>query len=175
MSNSLGFNNTYALAVSGDFAKKHSLSKISDLVKLPDIKTGFSHEFMKRPDGYPALVTHYGLNLNNIKSLAHSLAYEAMRQNEIELMDVYSTDAKIEKLHLLVLEDDKKLFPNYFAVLLARKQFVNRFPKTWAALRSLEMKLSEQQMIELNAMADIDRKSFNEIASSFLNKKSEDS
>lgn len=171
MSGSLGFNNTYALAVRQAFAKKHGLSKISDLTKVPGIRIGFSHEFMKRPDGYPGLVERYRLPLNNITPLAHSLAYEAIRQNEIDLTDVYSTDAKIQKLDLLVLKDDKKLFPDYFAVLLGRQELLKQFPKTWAALKSLEMRFSEEKMIRLNAMADIDRKDFREIAASFLDKK----
>ncbi len=170
MSASLGFNNTYALAVRKDFAKKYGLQKISDLTRVPNIRIGFSHEFMKRPDGYPGLLARYGLDLSNAKPLAHSLAYEAIRQNEIDLTDIYSTDAKIQKLDLLVLQDDKKLFPDYFAVLLARHELLNQFPKTWAALRSLENQIRAEKMIGLNGMADIDRKDFREIAETFLGK-----
>lgn len=171
MSDSLGFNNTYALAVRGDFAHQHKLSQISDLAKTPNIRVGLTHEFVNRPDGYPKLIDHYGIKWSDVSLMAHALAYEAIARNEIDLTDIYSTDAKIEKLGLVVLKDDKKIFPNYFAVLLARKDLSLRFPKTWVALKSLEGKINEHEMIRLNAMADIDKLSFREVASRFLQEK----
>lgn len=170
VSSPLGFNNTYALAARRDFAKLHGLNRISDLTHIPEIRIGFSHEFMKRPDGYPGLIARYDLKLKNVKPIAHSLAYEALYRDEIDLTDVYSTDAKIEKLGLVVLKDDKTFFPAYFAVLVARKDLAARLPKTWLALRALEGKISEQEMIKLNAMADIDKVSFHDIAANFLRK-----
>jgi osmoprotectant transport system permease protein len=168
LSDTLGFNNTYALAVRGDFANLHHLTEISDLKTVPEIRIGFTHEFVNREDGYPKLVESYGLDLSHRRLMAHSLAYEAIAQNQIDLTDVYSTDAKIEKLGLILLKDNKKVFPSYFAVLLARKDLPAQFPKTWAALRSLEGKISEKEMMRLNAMADIEKLSFREIASRFL-------
>ena len=171
VSDPLGFNNTYAIAVRGEMARRHGLKRISDLTRVPEIRVGFSHEFMKRSDGYPGLSARYGFKLSNVKRIAHGLAYEALERGEIDLTDIYSTDAKIEKLDLVMLEDDRRFFPAYLAVLLARKSFVERYPKTWAALRSLEGRLDEKAMIKLNAMADIERGSFHDIAATFLKKK----
>jgi osmoprotectant transport system permease protein len=168
MSGSLGFNNTYALAMSNEFAHQNKIQSISDLKKTSTIRAGFSHEFMNRSDGYEALSRHYGLNLKNIQTLEHSLAYEAIARDEIDLTDAYSTDAKIERFHLTLLEDDRHYFPDYFAVILARRDFAEHFPKSWAELKKLENSLTVDEMQKLNAMSDLDKKSFSEIAYSFL-------
>jgi osmoprotectant transport system permease protein len=168
MSGSLGFNNTYALGVSKDFASKNKTRAISDLNAVPFVRSGFSHEFMNRSDGYQALSQRYGLHLKNIQALEHSLAYEAIARGEIDLTDAYSTDAKIERFHLTLLEDDQHFFPDYFAVVLARSDFAKRFPKSWAELKKLENRISVGEMQKLNAMSDLDKKSFPEIAHSFL-------
>ncbi len=171
MSGPLGFNNTYALAARGEFARSHHLQRISDLAKTPGIRIGFSHEFMKRADGFPGLEARYGLGFFDINTMEHSLSYEALDRGEIDLTDIYSTDAEIEKQGLVVLEDDKNFFPGYLAVLVARKEFTMKFPKTWAALRSLEGKINKKEMIHLNAMADIVKVGFSKIAQDFLSVK----
>lgn len=170
VSESLGFNNTFAMGVREADAKNMGLAKISDLAKHPDIRGGFTYEFLKREDGLEKMLQHYGFKLNDISSMDHSLAYEAIAKGKIDLMDLYSTDAKIQKLELRSLIDDKGFFPNYYSVLLVRKDITQKFPKTWAALRSLEGAINEKKMIELNAMAEIDKKSFDEVAATFLNR-----
>jgi len=171
ITDSLGFNNTYALAVSGKIAEEKNLRDISDLVKASDIRVGFSHEFLNRADGYPGLSAKYDIKLKNVKGLEHSLAYEAINRGEIDLTDAYSTDAKIQRFNLKILHDDKKFFPDYFAVILAKKDFPQRFPKSWAALKNLEGTISEREIQELNGFSDLDKIGFSQIASLFLNKK----
>jgi len=174
MTGPLGFDNTYALAVRRDVAARFGLSKISDLRRVAhDLKIGFSHEFITRADGFQALMKAYGLSLGeNVKSMEHSLAYEAIRNNEIDLTDVYSTDAKIGRFDLVVLKDNLHFFPQYQAVLLARRDFAESQPATWRALKAkLEGNLNEKKMIELNAAVDIDKKSFSEAAALVLGPK----
>jgi osmoprotectant transport system permease protein len=169
LSGPLGFNNTYALAARREVAEERGLIRISDLAAVRDLRVGFSHEFMQRKDGYQPLAKRYGLELPQVRSLAHSLAYEALRRAELDLTDVYSTDAKIEKLGLKVLEDDRKFFPEYLAVLLARSDLRSRFPKTWTTLdETLSGRIDAVTMIRLNAQVDIDQKSFAEVAAGFL-------
>ena len=170
ISPSLGFNNTYALAVRSDFATKHQLETISDLAKTPEIRMAMTHEFMDRQDGFKGLNAFYGLNFENIKNLSHSLAYEALAKNEADLTEVYSTDAKIQSQGLIVLRDDRGYFPNYQGVILAQADFKLKYPKTWAALTALAGKINEETMRNLNAEADLNKKSFTEIANSFLGK-----
>lgn len=170
ISGSLGFNNTYALAVRESFARANQLSSISDLRQLPQIKTGFSHEFSSRADGLPGLIQKYGLRFDHLNPLSHGLAYEAIARDDIEITDAYSTDAKIEKLNLRVLEDDQHFFPDYWAVWMTRKAFAERFPRSWKALKRFEGGITQQEVIRLNASVEIQKKSFGEVARLFLTK-----
>ncbi len=162
MSQPLGFNNSYAIAVTKKFADDHSLKSISDLAKLSGgARIGFSHEFMSRADGYRALAEKYKFKFSALpQSMEHSLAYQAIENGSVDIIDAYSTDAKIDKLKLVVLEDDRNFFPHYQAVLLARKAFVERAPALWARLKSLESSINENSMRKLNAAVDLDRLSF---------------
>lgn len=166
----LGFNNTYALAVTTPLAKTLRLEKISDLLNHPTLRAGFSHEFLQRSDGYEGIKKHYGLALREPLGMEHSLTYQSLLENKIDLTEVWSTDAKIAKYNLLVLNDDRGYFPNYDGVLLSRRDLPARFPKTYAALLELEGAISQEKMIELNAKVEIDGWDFARAARFFLNK-----
>ena len=171
ISGSLGFNDTYALAVKEEFAKQHDLHSIGDLIPIESgVRAGFSYEFMDRKDGYPGLVESYHLSFNaqKISRMEHSLSYQAIDQNAIDLIDVYSTDAKIKKLHLQLLKDDHNYFPVYQAVWVARKSFVEKHPREWQTLLGLEGRISEEAMLDMNAQADIQKIAFDKIAARFL-------
>jgi len=170
MSNPLGFNNTYALAVREQFAHDNDLRTMSDLVRLKStLRAAFSYEFMDRADGYPGLASKYHLELSpkNVNRMEHSLTYQAIDQNAVDVIDVYSTDAKIRKFNLRVLKDDLDYFPVYQAVWVARKAFVDRYPAQWQALRNLEGTVDESTMLDMNAKADIQKKSLTQIAAEF--------
>ena len=107
--------------------------------------------------------------------MEHSLSFQAIDQNAVDLIDVYSTDAKIEKLHLRLLKDDHDYFPVYQAVWVARKSFVEKHPREWQALLGLEGKISEQAMLDMNAQADIQKIGFDKIAAQFLGSETPDS
>jgi osmoprotectant transport system permease protein len=168
---SLGFNDTYALAMSRALAKQKAIRTISDLKTHPEIRAGFTHEFLKRSDGFDGLTRHYGLNLKNYSAFEHSLAYESLAQGKIDLVEVYSTDAKIQKYDLQLLQDDKDYFPKYLAVILGRKEFDEKFPRSAAALKSLEGRISEAKMSELNAKVELEGWSFEKTAHFFLQDK----
>jgi osmoprotectant transport system permease protein len=171
ISGSLGYNDTYALAVKESFARKNNLHSVSDLARLaPSLEAAFSYEFMDREDGYRGMVKRYGLAFDpaRVKRMEHSLAYTAIEQDAVEVIEVYSTDAKIAKLGLRVLRDDLGYFPSYEAVFVARNAFVENHPGEWAALRKLEGKISEGAMVRMNAEADIEKKSFGVVAAEFL-------
>jgi osmoprotectant transport system permease protein len=171
ISGSLGFNDTYALAVKEEFAKQHDLHSIGDLIPIESgVRAGFSYEFMDRKDGYPGLVESYHLSFNaqKISRMEHSLSYQAIDQNAIDLIDVYSTDAKIKKLRLQLLKDDHNYFPVYQAVWVARKSFVEKHPREWQTLLGLEGQISEEAMLDMNAQADIQKIAFDKIAARFL-------
>jgi osmoprotectant transport system permease protein len=169
-SESLGFNNTYALAVRADTAERLGLRTISDLARHPGLTGAFSSGFLEREDGWPGLSRHYGgLSLASVRVMEHALTYRAIVSGEVDLMDVFSTDGQLERLRLRLLRDDRRFFPDYWAVLLARKELTDKYPRTWARLReTLEGALDEKRMRELNAMADLDGKSVPEVAAAFL-------
>ena len=150
MAGELGFNNTYALTMRRTDAETRNIRKISDLKNHPDIKVGLTHEFLDRKDGWEPLSRHYGLQIKP-RGLEHALAYVALNNGEIDLMDAYSTDAKLAEYDLTVLEDDLQFFPKYHAV------FLYRLDTDYAAIdaiRGMEGKIDEGLMTQLNAEAE---------------------
>jgi osmoprotectant transport system permease protein len=166
----LGFSNTYAVAMREEKAEKLGIRSFSDLAKHPDLKLALSQEFLGRADGWPGLQKAYKLPFATPRGIDHGLSYEALAQGQIDITDIYTTDAKIDRYKLRVLTDDRKFFPSYEAVLLYRLDLPQRLPKTWAALQKLEGKISEKRMIAMNAEAELEGKSFATIAAGFLNK-----
>jgi osmoprotectant transport system permease protein len=160
----LGFNNSYALAMREERALSLGIRTLSDLAGHPDLKFGLSQEFIGRADGWPGLKAAYRLPHATPSGLDHGLAYEAIAAGKIDLMDIYSTDAKIERYKLRVLEDDRGFFPRYEAVLLYRLDVPRRFPAAWGALEGLEGRIDERRMIRMNAAAELEGRSFAEAA-----------
>jgi osmoprotectant transport system permease protein len=163
----LGFENTYALAMLDSKAQQLGARTIGDLAKHPQLRFGLSHEFLNRNDGWPGLQRAYGLP-QSPSGLDHGLAYEALAGGQIDIMDTYSTDAKIAKYKLRVLQDDKHYFPEYAAVLVYRLDVPKRFPAAWAALQKLQSRIGADAMVRMNAQAELDSKGFPEIAAEFL-------
>src|ERR1700738_3008749 len=163
ISGSLGFNDTYALAGKEEFADKYNLHSIGDLVPIEsNVRAAFSYEFMDRKDGYPGLIDSYHLAFNpqKVNRMEHTLSFQAIDQNAVDLIDVYSTDAKIKKLRLRLLKSDYHYFPVFQAGWVARKSFVDKHPREWQALLGLEGKISEEAMLDMNAQADIQKIAF---------------
>jgi osmoprotectant transport system permease protein len=163
----LGFNNSYALAMPEEQAQKLGIVRLSDLARHPTLRLGLSHEFLGRADGWPGLARRYGLT-NQPRSLDHGIAYDALAARQIDAMDIYTTDARIERLGLRVLEDDLGYFPRYDALLLYRLDAARRFPAAWRALQRLEGSISQQRMIALNAAVELEGRSFTQAAEDFL-------
>src|SRR5205085_7843535 len=156
----LGFNNTYALALRGDDAKSKGITRLSDLKSHPELRLGLSQEFIGRADGWPGLKQTYELPFATPRGLDHGLAYEAIAQRQVDAIDIYSTDAKIDKYGLTVLADDRHYFPPYDAVLLYRADLPQRLPKTWAALAKLEGTIDDAAMRRMAAAAELDGNGF---------------
>ena len=164
----LGFNDTYALAMPEARAQALGIKTLSDLAHHPELKLGLSQEFLKRADGWPGVKAAYRLPFASPQGLDHGLAYEAIAGGQIDVTDIYSTDSKIAKYKLRVLDDDKHYFPAYDAVLLYRKDLPTRLPKTWAKLQTLEGKLTAPQMIALNAQVELQNQTPPAVAAAYL-------
>jgi len=165
MSGQLGFNNTYGVVMRRATAEKLGITKISDLAKHPELRAGITHEFLERKDGWKPLSAKYGMNLTDVKGIDHSLGYAALYADQIDLKDCYTTDAEIKRYDLRVLEDDKKMFPQYRAVFLYRLTMPK---KAVDALSTLVGKIDEPTMIGLNEEAG-KSKNYAEAAASFFN------
>ena len=168
MSRQLGFNNTYAIGMKEEVASKRNITKISDLRRHPDLQFGFTSEFMDRADGWPSLRDRYNLPHRDVRGLDHDLAYRGLKSGSIQATDLYSTDAEIQYYNLRVLEDDQSLFPKYYALLLYRDDLEARAPKVVSALLKLENRISEAEMVKMNARAKIDKVPENRVAADFL-------
>ena len=160
----LGFNNTYALAMRGG---PDGLKRLSELATQPRLRFGLSHEFIGRADGWPGLAKRYGLT-QRPEGLDHGISYEALMQRQVDVIDIYSTDAKIRQYGLRVLDDDRAYFPRYDAVLLYRLDAAERFPTAWKAITQLEGRISAADMIAMNAAAEIDGQNFANVARDWL-------
>lgn len=164
----LGFNNTYALGMRAADAQAKGITRISDLKRHPGLRFGLSQEFLGRADGWPGLARAYGLDPAPPRGIDHGLAYEAIAQGQVDVIDVYSTDAKLDRYGLAVLADDASYFPRYDAVLLYRADLPARLPRVWAALTRLEGRIDDATMRRLNAQAELEGRDFAAIAADWL-------
>jgi osmoprotectant transport system permease protein len=165
MTDSLGFDNTYAIAVTSALASSHHLERLSDLARTPDLRFGLSPEFLGRRDGFTALAAAYGLRAAHVEALEHGLAYEALARGAIDATDVYSTDAKIRRYDLVVLGDNRHFFPSYEAVFLYRLDAAARAPASIRAISDLAGTIDAPTMIRMNARVELDGLTFAEAAS----------
>jgi osmoprotectant transport system permease protein len=164
-----GFNNSYALAVRRPFAEEHQLTRISQLPAVASqIRAGVSHEFLAREDGFPGLEKHYGLVIPGLRGMEHGLAYEAIQAGEVDLVDTWTTDGKLKRFDVVVLEDDLSFFPPYDAAPLVRADTLAEYPELGPVLEELAWTLPDARMMALNAAIEVDLKGFEEVAAQFL-------
>jgi osmoprotectant transport system permease protein len=149
MSAPLGFDDGYALATSARGASA-GLHAISDLAGRPDLRLGFTHEFLGRADGYQGLAARYELSGGDVRGLQHELALLALSTGDLDVTDVYTTDPQIDRLGLRVLDDDRKFFPRYDAVFLYASDLPERAPRAFAAIMRLAGRIGEAQMRRAN-------------------------
>jgi osmoprotectant transport system permease protein len=168
MTRPLGFNNTYAIGMKEDLAKKLDIRTISDLRKHPELKFGFGNEFMDRGDGWPSLRERYRLPQQKVTGMDHNLSYRGLESGSIQVMDFYATDAEIQYYQLRVLEDDLGHFPAYYALILYKAELEDRAPQVVAALHRLNGIISDATMAAMNARVKIERVPENRVAADFL-------
>ena len=164
----LGFSDSYAIGLRRAYAERHGIRRISDLARFPDLRLGFSHEFLGRRDGWPGLKAAYALPQASPRGLDHGLAYEALAAGEVDAIDLYSTDAKIARYDIAVLDDDRGYFPHYDAVLLHGIAVPARHPLAWAAIEKLQGHIDTATMIRLNGEAELGHRDFASIAAGFV-------
>lgn len=160
----LGFNNSYAMGIHEDLAAETGLSKVSQLADFPDLRFYFSHEFLEREDGYPSMRSHYGLP-QSADGIEHALALRAIVAREIDVTDLYTTDAEIDHFNLVALEDDLKFFPKYLAIPIVRMDLSEEVKQL---LNVAANALSDKTMAGLNYKVHIEERSVSDVAREFL-------
>ncbi len=168
MTHALGFNNTYVLGVKRGTAERLGLRTISDIKRYPELALGFSNEFMDRSDGWPGLRERYGLSQTNVRGLDHDLAYRGLESGNLDVIDLYATDAEIAYYDLRTLKDDLHYFPEYNAVILYRAELEVRYPAAVDAFEQLAGQIAAPAMVGMNARAKVERVPESEVAAGFL-------
>jgi osmoprotectant transport system substrate-binding protein len=170
---SLGFNNTFAIVVRGEDARRLNLKTISDAAPhAHDWRAGFGFEFMERPDGYPGLSRVYGLTFAEPpRILDLGLLYRALLEKQVDIVAGNSTDGLLAARDLVQLEDDRHYFPPYDAVPVARPESLMRNPEARAALLDLAGKINDEEMRKMNYAVDGEHRDAAEVARDFLHAK----
>jgi osmoprotectant transport system permease protein len=161
-----GFSNNYALAMSRTTAERLGLKRISDLSGNPDLRFGFSNEFLNRPDGWIGLAKMYGLSARPV-GMEHALAYSAIQQDKLDITDAYENDGDLKKFDLILLEDDRRFFPSYLAFPFVRAELDDQVKQV---LEELGNTLSAEQIQALNQSVQ-EKQSLPDVAAQFLKKK----
>ena len=167
---SLGFNNTFAMVIRGDDARRLGITTLSQAAKnAPDWRPGFGYEFMERPDGYHGLVKAYQLKFSAAPRIMDlGLLYRALTSHQVDIVAGNSTDGLISALHLVPLEDDRHYFPPYEAVPIARSTTLQRHPEVRRALENLAGRISDEDMRRMNYAVDGEHQDARSVAQAFL-------
>jgi len=173
---SLGFNNTFAIVVRGEDARRLHLKTIDDAGPYtPQWRAGFGYEFMERPDGYTGLAKVYGLAFSSTpRILDLGLLYRALLDKQVDLVAGNSTDGLLAARDLVILDDDKHYFPPYEAVPIVRQDTLARFPEMRSAIEELGGKISDAEMRKMNYAVDGEHRDIAEVARDFLHSKALD-
>ena len=167
-------NNTYALAVTNETAEKYNLNTIDDLADLvnsgEDLLMGIDFEFYERNDGFFAMADTYGMKVekSDVKTMEIGMTYEAISRKNIQVAMVFSTDGKLEKYNLTVLEDNKNFFPFYNLAVTVREEVYEDYPEIAEMLKPLSSYLNDDIMRRLNYLVDAEGKEPDEVAQKFL-------
>jgi osmoprotectant transport system substrate-binding protein len=168
-----GFNDTFAIEIRGDDARRLNLKTISQAAAYaPNWRAGFGYEFMERPDGYKGLAATYGLHFaGSPRIMDLGLLTRALKDKQVDLIAGNTTDGLIPALDLFVLEDDKHYFPPYEAVPIVRQQTLAQHPEVKRALDQLAGKISDADMRQLNYAVDGQHQDAKQVVREFLKKK----
>jgi osmoprotectant transport system permease protein len=161
-----GFSNSYALALSRGTAERRGLKRISDLARHPELRFGFSNEFLNRADGWLGLAQAYGLAARPV-GMEHALTYPAIHDNKLDVTDAYSTDGDLRKFDLVLLQDDRHFFPPYLAAPLVRSELADDVKRV---LEELAGTMNEREVQALNQSVQ-EGKSLGDVAGQFLRNK----
>ncbi|MEX1307802.1 MAG: glycine betaine ABC transporter substrate-binding protein [Eubacteriales bacterium] len=168
-SNLYGFNDTYGLAMKKDKAEALGIKTYSDLAAASaDLNLGAEYDFYERGDGYPGLVETYGFDFGEKTELDIGLKYQSISSDEVDVINVFSTDGRLKEANLVVLQDDKNFFPSYYCATLIRNETLKEYPELADVLAMLDGAISDEEMTYLNYLVEIENKDPKQVALDFL-------
>ena len=170
--NLYGFNNTYGLAVNKDIAEKYNLKTYSDLAKVSNnLIFGAEYDFFEREDGYKELQKVYNMNFKKQIDMDIGLKYQAMKDKKIDVMVIFTTDGQLAISDVVVLEDDKKMYPSYRAGTVIRSEILSEYPELKPVLEKLNNILDDKTMADLNYQVESEGKKPEDVAREYLQEK----
>ena len=165
----LGFNNTYALAVTQETAEEYDLETTSDLVGVAEEMTmGTDPEVLVREDGLPGLQDTYGFEFGDAVAMDSGLMYPAVASGDVDIITAFTTDGRIEALDLVLLEDDMNFFPPYYAAPVVRQELLDQNPELEQVLNQLSGRIDDAEMAEMNYQVDEEGQEPIDVARAFL-------
>lgn len=167
-----GFNNTYALIIKEEAAKKYNLTKTSQLADVSDeLVFGGNSDYIERKDGFHLLCDTYGLKFKDVKDIDIGLKYEALKKGDIDVSNGFTTDAQLSNDNVRVLEDDKHLQVNYFCSNVVRNDTLKSHPRLEEAIMKLDNSITDKEMASLNYKVEVEGKEDVQVAKDYLTEK----
>ena len=167
-----GFNNTYALIIREEAAKKYNLTKTSQLADVShELVFGGSSDYIERKDGFHLLCDTYGLKFKDVKDIDIGLKYEALKKGDIDVSNGFTTDAQLSNDNVRVLEDDKHLQVNYFCSNVVRNDTLKSHPRLEEAIMKLDNSITDKEMASLNYKVEVEGKEDVQVAKDYLTEK----
>ncbi|MEH2372786.1 glycine betaine ABC transporter substrate-binding protein [Nostoc sp.] len=170
---SLGFENTFAMIVRGEDARRYNIQTLSEATQYtPQWRGGFGYEFLEREDGFPGLAKTYGLRFAKSPQIMDlGLIYRALIQKQVDMVAGNSTDGQISRLGLVVLKDDKHYFPPYETVPIVRQEILKKYPELRKAIAQLAGKISADEMRQLNYLVEGELRDIKDVVQEFRKSK----
>jgi len=164
-----GFNDTFGIAMKKDLAAELGIETYSDLAAVsPGLTLGAEYDFYEREDGYPGLESVYGFDFGKKTELDIGLKYQSITSDEVDVINVFSTDGRLEEAGLVVLKDDKNFFPSYYCATLVRNDTLARYPELAGVLAMMDGMISDGEMTYMNYLVEIENQDPKIVARDFL-------
>ncbi|WP_309121316.1 glycine betaine ABC transporter substrate-binding protein [Paenibacillus sp.] len=165
-----GFENTYGFTVRRDVAEKYGLETVSDLGGVAgEMRLGVDTTWLERDnDGYAAFKEFYDYEFGKTFPMEISLVYEAVANDEVDVVLAYTTDPRLKEFDLKVLKDDKQFFPPYDGSAVVRNDALESHPELKEVVGLLEGKIDTETMTALNYEVDVNKRDAAEVAKEFL-------
>lgn len=164
-----GFNNTYGMVVRREIAEQYDLHTYSDLAAVADqLVFGAEYDFFEREDGYDALCDIYGLNFRETMDLDIGLKYQALEQEQIDVMVVFTTDGQLSASDAVVLEDDKQFYPSYLCGNVVRGEVLEEYPELNRVFEKVTGLISDSDMAQMKYEVETENREPEDVAEEYL-------